>query len=95
MVSPYEEPSPFQPWQPPQPPMVWHSRDSPVQLMPRYLREVIIKVEEKQRRELKKILDMELVILMDEVRYGEGIEELDMEQQRSLAWLLQAKIQDV
>ncbi|CAN0861504.1 hypothetical protein LINGRAHAP2_LOCUS8224 [Linum grandiflorum] len=38
---------------------------------------------------------MELAILMDEVRYGEGTEGLDMEQHRSLAWLLKAKIQDV
>ncbi|CAN0861534.1 hypothetical protein LINGRAHAP2_LOCUS8238 [Linum grandiflorum] len=38
---------------------------------------------------------MELAILMDEVRYGKGTEGLDMEQQRSLAWLLKAKIQDV
>ncbi|CAN0881337.1 hypothetical protein LINGRAHAP2_LOCUS14180 [Linum grandiflorum] len=53
-----------------------------------------MKVEEKQSRELKKIQDMELVILMDEVQYGEGIEGLDMEQQ-SLAGLLKAKIQDV
>ncbi|CAN0920314.1 Agamous-like MADS-box protein AGL80 [Linum grandiflorum] len=60
-----------------------------------YIREVIMKVEEKQRRELKKIQDMELVILMDEVRYKEGIEGLDMEQWRSLAWFFQAKIQDV
>ncbi|CAN0881336.1 hypothetical protein LINGRAHAP2_LOCUS14179 [Linum grandiflorum] len=56
---------------------------------------MIMKAEEKQRRELKKILDMELVILMDEVRYEEGIEGLYMEQWRSLVWLLQAKIQDV
>ncbi|CAN0861522.1 Agamous-like MADS-box protein AGL80 [Linum grandiflorum] len=60
-----------------------------------YLREVIVKAEEKQSRELMKIHDMELAILMDEVRYGEGTEGLDMEQQRSVAWLLKAKIQDV
>ncbi|CAN0879241.1 Agamous-like MADS-box protein AGL80 [Linum grandiflorum] len=60
-----------------------------------YLREVIVKADEKQRRELKKIHDMELAILMDEVRYGEGIGGLDMEQQRNLAWLLKAKIQVV
>ncbi|CAN0861510.1 hypothetical protein LINGRAHAP2_LOCUS8227 [Linum grandiflorum] len=61
----------------------------------RYLREVIMKAEEKQSRELKKIHDMELAILMDDVRFGKGTEGLDMEQRRSLAWLLKAKIQDV
>ncbi|CAN0879193.1 MADS-box transcription factor PHERES 1 [Linum grandiflorum] len=60
-----------------------------------YLREVIMKAEEKQRRDLKKIHGMEPGILMDKIRYGEGIEGIDMEQRRSLAWLLQAKIQDV
>ncbi|CAN0861536.1 MADS-box transcription factor PHERES 1 [Linum grandiflorum] len=60
-----------------------------------YLRELIMETEEKQSRKLKKIHDMELAILMDEVRYREGTEGLDMEQQRSLAWLLKAMIQDV
>ncbi|CAN0920313.1 MADS-box transcription factor PHERES 1 [Linum grandiflorum] len=95
IYSPYEEPSPFQPRQPPEPPTVWPSRESVLQLMQRYIREVIMKVEEKQRRELNKIQDMELVILMVEVRYKEGIEGLAMEQWRSLAWFFQAKIQDV
>ncbi|CAN0861546.1 hypothetical protein LINGRAHAP2_LOCUS8244 [Linum grandiflorum] len=113
IYSPYEEPSPFQPWPPPEPPTVGPSRESVVQLTQRfmtlsgverskkmfnqyeYLREVIMKEEEKQSRELKKIHDMELAILMDEVRYGKGTEGLDMEQRRSLAWLLKGKIQDV
>ncbi|CAN0861528.1 Agamous-like MADS-box protein AGL80 [Linum grandiflorum] len=93
IYNPYEEPSPSQPWPPPEPPTVWPSCESAVQLI--YLREVIMKAEEKQSRELKKIHDMELAILMDEVRYGKGIVGLDMDQRRSLAWLLKAKIQDV
>ncbi|CAN0879240.1 MADS-box transcription factor PHERES 1 [Linum grandiflorum] len=95
IYSPYEEQSPSQPLQPPEPPTVWPSHESAVQLMHRYLREVIVKTEKKQKRELKKIEDMELAILMDEVRYGKRIERLDMEQRRRLAWLLKAKLQDV
>ncbi|CAN0879306.1 Agamous-like MADS-box protein AGL80 [Linum grandiflorum] len=60
-----------------------------------YLRELIVKAEEKQKRELKKIRDMELSILMDEVRYGKGLEELDIEQRISLAGLIKDKIQEV
>ncbi|CAN1222117.1 hypothetical protein LINGRAPRIM_LOCUS488 [Linum grandiflorum] len=54
-----------------------------------------MKADEQHRRELKKIRDMELAILMDEVRYGKGMEGLDMEQRKSLAWLIQIKIQEV
>ncbi|CAN0861502.1 Agamous-like MADS-box protein AGL36 [Linum grandiflorum] len=37
IYSPYEEPSPFQPWLPPEPPTVWPSRESAVQLMQRFM----------------------------------------------------------
>ncbi|CAN0861530.1 hypothetical protein LINGRAHAP2_LOCUS8236 [Linum grandiflorum] len=43
-----------------------------------YLREVIMKAEEKQSRELKKIHDMELEILMDEfLGATQGVEAHD------------------
>ncbi|CAN1803647.1 Agamous-like MADS-box protein AGL86 [Linum perenne] len=66
----------------PEPPLVWPSEEVAAELMERFLA-------------LPGIWDMELTLLMDQVKYGKGIKSLNMEQLKRLSWLLEVKVHQI
>ncbi|CAN1144215.1 Agamous-like MADS-box protein AGL80 [Linum perenne] len=60
-----------------------------------YLQDAIQKAQEQKSQILNKIWDMELTLLMDQVKYGKGIKSLNMEQLKRLSWLLEVKVHQI
>ncbi|CAN1784798.1 Agamous-like MADS-box protein AGL80 [Linum perenne] len=60
-----------------------------------YLKEMIVKTDEKRMKLMKKNNNMETAFLMHEVHFGKGIQMMDLQEIYNLEWLLKEKINEL
>ncbi|CAN0886959.1 hypothetical protein LINGRAHAP2_LOCUS15484 [Linum grandiflorum] len=60
-----------------------------------YLKGLISKMEKEQKIQRKRLNELELTYLMDEVHYGKGLPEIDINEKKALSLLLKERLRDV
>ncbi|CAN1132044.1 Agamous-like MADS-box protein AGL80 [Linum perenne] len=60
-----------------------------------YLQDEIKKIQEKQKTQLKRMTNLELTYLMNEVHYGKGLDNMDMVGLNCFSLLLKERLKDL
>ncbi|CAN0886963.1 Agamous-like MADS-box protein AGL80, partial [Linum grandiflorum] len=60
-----------------------------------YLKGLISKMEEEQKIQRKRLNELELAYLVDEVHYGKGLPEMDIIEKKALSLLLKKRLRNV